>query len=181
MKQYKIIVFSKELESFEMQITAHENILFSDLHQGIQSALEYDPLQMASFFMSDEEWNKEEEISLIDMEEKGNSLLMDELKLSEKLLEAGQKMLYLYDFFSERVFYMSVDKISETDEKIFSIDIEGEIPMQINIDNEGIDDLMQNIGGSTQQSARDEYDDEYGDDFGDQGISFENIDDLENF
>ncbi len=177
MKQYKITAFSKEKEDFEMQIIAHENILFSDLHQAIQSALEYDPLQMASFFMSNEDWSKEDEISLIDMEDKGEALLMDELKLSDKFYDEGQKILYLYDFFSERVFFMNLDEISETETKSFSINVTGDIPMQISIDNEGIDDLMKGMGNTAKQDAFDEFDDE----FGDEGISFENIDDLEDF
>jgi len=180
MKQYKITAFSKESEDFEIQIIAHENILFSDLHQAIQSALEYDPLQMASFFLSNENWEKEQEIALLDMEGNGDVLLMEDLKLSEKLLEEGQKVLYLYDFFSERVFFMNIDEISEVKEKIFSIDVEGEIPMQINIDNEGIDDLLDGIS-LAKPSVTDEFDDDFDEGYGDEGISFENIDDLEDY
>ncbi len=178
MKQYKIIASSKELEDFEIQIFAHENILFSELHQGIQAALEYDPLQMASFFMSNENWEKEDEIALIDMEDNGETLLMDELKLSNQLYKKGQNLLYLFDFFSERLFFMTVKEIIETDEKIFSIDIKGNIPLQINIDNESIDELMLDIEAPpSKQDSVDNFDDEYGND----NISFENIDDLEDF
>ena len=179
MKQYTITAFSKDAEDFEMQIIAHENIFFSDLHQAIQTALNYDPLQMASFFLSNEDWGKETEIALIDMEDNSDMLLMDELKLADKLTEANQKLLYLYDFFSERVFFLNVDKITEVNEKSFSINVIGNVPMQINIDNEGVDDLMKNMGGA-KQNTHDEFDDEYGDEF-DEQISFENIDDLEDY
>ncbi len=173
MKQYTITVFSDESEDFEMQIIAHENILFSNLHQAIQTALEYDPLQMASFFLSNEDWEKNEEIALIDMEDMGNIALMDDFKLSSKIKNKDQKLLYLFDFFSERSFFINIDKITDTKEKAFSIDVKGKIPMQINIDNEEIDDLMQNIGGNAKESGLDEFEDD--------NISFDNIDDLEDF
>ncbi len=178
MKYYKFTAFSKDSESFEMQIEAHENILFSEVHQAIQSALEYDPLQMASFFLSNEDWEKEIEIALIDMEERSETLLMDEIKLADKIIKEGQKIIYLYDFFSERAFYINVDSVEKTDTKDFSIKVIGEIPMQIDIDSEGIDSLMGNIGASGVDEK--DFDDDFDDDYGD-GPSFENIDDLEDF
>jgi len=177
MKQYKIIFSSKESENFQMEVLAPESILFSELHQAIQSALEYDPLQMASFFMSDENWSKNEEIALIDMEEKGEALLMEELKLSEKLTTKGQKLLYLFDFFSERFFNMTIEEIEDSSKAKFSIDVKGEVPPQINIDNESIDLLMQDMGAPSAADAIEDFDEDYNDN----DISFENIDDLEDF
>ena len=176
MKQYTISVFSQASENFKMQIIAHENILFSELHQGIQTALEYDSLQMASFFMSNNDWTKEEEIALIDMEDKGEVLLMNNYKISDLILAKGQNLIYLFDFFSERSFLMTVDKIEESQDSIFSIDVTGEIPPQINIDNENIEDLM--LDDDTEALDK-EFDDEYNDIIGDE--SFENIDDLEDY
>ena len=178
MKQYKIILSSKESEDFEMTIIAHEAILFSELHQGIQSALNYDPLQMASFFMSDDNWNKNEEIALIDMEDKGEALLMDELNLSDKITQKGQNFLYLFDFFSERFFFMTIENIEETTETRFTIDVKGEVPSQINIDNESIDLLMQDIDAPSAADAIEDFDENYNDN---DDISFENIDDLEDY
>lgn len=185
MKQYKITAFSKDSEDFEMQITAPENLLFSDLHQAIQSALEFDPLQMASFFLCNNDWDKEAEIVLIDMEDKQDSVLMDEVKLGAKLSKQNQKLIYLFDFFSERGFFLNVDEISEEKKSSFSINVIGEIPMQISIDDEGVDDLINNMGGDAKKDAfkefSDEFSEDYNDEFGDDNISFENIDDLEDY
>ena len=177
MKLFKIIVLSKDSEDFEMQVTASDNILFSDLHQGIQSALEYDPLQMASFFLSNEDWDKETEIALVEMEETNEQLLMDETKLSDKIVTINQKLIYLYDFFSERIFLMNVESIEETDSKIFDIKVNGEIPMQIDIDSDGIDSIIGDMGSS---ASKDEFDAEFDDNFSDD-FTMENIDDLEDY
>jgi hypothetical protein len=178
MKLYRFTAFSKESEDFEMQIVAHENILFSEMHQAIQVALEYDPLQMASFFLSNDDWDKEQEIALISMDEKSEILLMDETKLGDKIDQEGQKIIYLYDFFSERSFYIHVDAIDESNTKDFSINVKGEIPIQINIDSEGIDSLMNDIGAKDMASQ--DYEDDFGSEFGGSD-SYENIDDLENY
>lgn len=177
MKLFKLTAFSKDSEDFEMQITASENILFSDLHQGIQSALEYDPLQMASFFLSNESWTKETEIALVDMEESGEQLLMDEVKLSDMITENDQKLIYLYDFFSERSLFINIDSIKSTDSKVFEIKVNGEIPIQIDIDSDGIDSI---IGGIGSAGTKDEYDEEFDDGYSDD-FTMENIDDLEDF
>ena len=177
MKLFRITVFSKDSEDFEMQITASEQILFSDLHQGIQSALEYDPLQMASFFLSNKDWEKETEIALVEMEENSSLLLMDEIKIGDKISEVNQKLIYLYDFFSERIFFINIDRIEETDSKTFEIKVSGNIPVQIDIDSEGIDNI---IGGIGSEISKDPFDNDFDDEFPDE-FSMGNIDDLENY
>jgi hypothetical protein len=179
MKIFTLTAYSKESEDFEMQISAHQDLLFSDLHQGIQQALEYDPLQMASFFTCNEDWQKLDEIALIDMGEGNSSKLMDNCKLSDVLSEEGDKLLYLFDFFSERSFFMSITAINESKENTFTIDVNGGIPAQINIDSEGIDDLMSEFAEASPSSSNEFEDDE--DVYGDDSISFENIDDLEDY
>ena len=185
MKQYTLTAFSKDSENFEMQITAHENILFSELHQAIQSALEFDPLQMASFFLCNADWDKETEIALMDMEDQGNTKLMADFVLSDMIKAEGQKLIYLYDFFSERFFSMNIDEILEKEQAAFSINVLGDVPLQINIDSEGIDDLMSSIGEIDKEKLnadlKDEYKDEFDDAFNNENISFENIDDLEDY
>ncbi len=177
MKIYTLTAYSKEAEDFEMQITAHQDLLFSDLHQGIQQALEYDPLQMASFFTSNEDWQKLDEIALIDMGEGQCTKLMDNCKLSEVLKNEGDKLLYLFDFFSERAFFMSITSVEESEERPFTIDINGSIPAQIHIDTEGINDLMNEFANTATPDTFEDDEDLYGDG----SISFENIDDLEDY
>lgn len=181
MKQYKLTAFSKNSENFEMQITAHENILFSELHQAIQSALDFDPLQMASFFLCSADWDKEKEIALMDMEDQGQTKLMADFVLSDMIDKEGQKIKYLFDFFSERFFFMNVDKITEQEKPTFSINVIGDVPLQISIDSESIDDLMSSIGELDKEKLNAEFKDSFEDEYSSGDISFENIDDLEDY
>jgi len=89
-----------------MNIVAHDTLTFLDLHQGIQKALDYDPLQMASFFLSNDNWEKNTEITVINMEEE-KALLMEDSLLGDYIKEENQKLLYVYDFSpKEHSFYL---------------------------------------------------------------------------
>jgi hypothetical protein len=138
---------------------------------------------MASFFVSDEDWQKHQEIALLDMGIDSTQKLMDECVLSDVHSSEGDKLLYLYDFFSERAFFLSVISIEDSSDSVFTIDVSGEIPMQINIDSEGIDDLMSEFAEKSPKRSNNPYDEDEEDEdlYGDDSITFENIDDLEDY
>jgi len=171
MKQYQIKILSNESESFIMNIVAHDTLTFLDLHQGIQKALDYDPLQMASFFLSNDNWEKNTEITVINMEEE-KALLMEDSLLGDYIKEENQKLLYVYDFFSERAFFLFITKIEEIEEASFSINVKGDVPLQIVID---IEDETSTINN---ENILDDFDDFDEDENWNQNIS---LDDLEDY
>jgi len=173
MKQYQIKILSNESESFIMDIVANESLSFLDLHQGIQKALDYDPLQMASFFLSNDEWEKGTEISVMNMGEE-QVILMEDTLLGDYIKDEIKKILYVYDFFSERAFFLFVNKIEEVDEANFSIDVKGEVPLQIIIDMEDSNE----IPTTKKENILDEFDDFEEDENWNKDIS---IDDLEDY
>jgi len=173
MKQYQIKILSNESESFIMDIVAQETLSFLDLHQGIQTALDYDPLQMASFFLSNGEWEKGTEITAINMGE-DELVLMEDSLLGEYIKEENDKLLYVYDFFSERAFFLFISKIEDVENANFTINVKGEVPLQIVIDMEGIDE----ISTAKNEITLDEFDDFDEDENWNENIS---IDDLEDY
>ncbi len=167
---YTFSITSNESDDFKVFFTAHQGIKMSELHQAIQKALDYDPLQMASFFICDKDWQKETEITLMEMDESQNIQLMEEVTLGEVIQNDEQNILYLFDFFSERYFFLSLISIDDNStEETFSMDVSGTVPPQIQIDSENLDELFTNDDSDWKQ---DEFDDD---------ISFENIDDLEDY
>lgn len=182
MNQYSISAFSNESPDFDLKIITPETILFSDLHEAIQKALEYDVLQMASFFVSNSEWEKLQEIALIEMDETQNIPLMNEVHLSEIFKKEGQHFIYLYDFFSERAFNLTLEQIKEVSESEFSITVSGTIPPQIDIDADGIENLLKAHSGDSNpfHEYEDKFDDDYRGDIDENDEQeFENIDDYE--
>ena len=108
-------ILSNEVEDFVKEVAIDDTLTFADLHNCIQGTLEYDASQMASFITTDSEWNKEMEITLFDMADSGSELLkvMQDTLISDFLFEEGQRMLYVFDFFSERAFFMEVIQIAD--------------------------------------------------------------------
>ncbi len=149
-------ILSTEVENFVKEIAIDDTQTFLDLHNCIQNVLNYDASQMASFFTTDERWNKETEITLFDMADSGSELLkvMQETLISEYLFEVGLRMIYVFDFFSERGFFMEVIQVAEgTLEHAKCYRDEGEAPEQIQIG-----DLTGNIKKESLNAFNDEFD-----------------------
>jgi hypothetical protein len=79
-----------------------------DLHETILAAFNITNDQMASFYESDEEWNKGPEIALMDMGTSEEPVsLMTDTSIQDKLVERS-RLLYVYDFLNLRIFYVEV-------------------------------------------------------------------------
>lgn len=169
---YKFRILSNEEEKFMREIDVPANITFLDLHKAVQEAVGYDQSQMCSFFISDENWEKGIEITLFDM---GDTLdqekkVMENSIISDCLKKSGQRLLYVFDFFSERAFFIELVQLIENPKDstdiIVCVKSEGKAPEQIKIDN-----IMDDTLGL-------DFDD---DDFSDEWDQEINIDDLEDY
>lgn len=75
---------------------------FLDLHKAIKEAFGFIGQEMASFYVSDQEWGKGPEIPLADLgfDEEGGSkpALMDQVLISDHIRGTDQRFIYAYDF-----------------------------------------------------------------------------------
>ncbi len=75
---------------------------FLDLHKAIKDAFAFIGQEMASFYVSDENWEKGPEIPLADLgfaEDGGESpALMDQVLISDHIRSTDQRFIYAYDF-----------------------------------------------------------------------------------
>jgi len=105
---------SQEEDDFVLELQIRSNQTFYDLHKSVQKELNYDEGQMASFYLTNDEWEKEKEINLFDMfddNHNGNGLLkMEDTILEDKLINEKSKMLYIHDFFYERALFIELIK-----------------------------------------------------------------------
>jgi hypothetical protein len=146
-------MISNEVEGFFRDFEIRDEQTFYDFHQAIQEELGYDTSQLASFFLSTKHWEKGLEFTLFEMSdphsEDNNSMTMDMAKLSEYIAANKQHLLYVYDFFSERAFFLELVKVKEdnTDKKYpVCVEGRGEAPEQIIIDATELD--LNEPGGS---------------------------------
>ncbi|NNL81464.1 MAG: hypothetical protein HKO67_13330, partial [Flavobacteriaceae bacterium] len=99
--RFRIILDNKSEEDIFRDIEIRKTDTLEDLHNAITQSFGFDGMEMASFYLSDDEWNQGEEISLFDMSEAGTSVrLMNETQLEEVVNEDQTKLIYVYDFLS---------------------------------------------------------------------------------
>jgi hypothetical protein len=112
-------VSSSEAPEFKRLIHINPEQTFEDLHRIIQNTANFDQSQLASFFLTDDLWRRKIEISSLDSGRSiVNQLCMRNTKLTEYITNTGQKLVYVFDFFNERLFYLELkEKLMKTDLK----------------------------------------------------------------
>ena len=105
---YKFLIGSEESENFKLEIAIDSSDTFLRLRNTILEAAGYDKSQMDSFIICDEDWGKEKEITYYDMDSDSDEdiWLMEDTPLDELLDDEGQKLKFVFDYLSDRYFYM---------------------------------------------------------------------------
>ena len=163
---------SGEKDEFVRDIEIPTDANFHDLHLAIQLACEYDNSLMTSFYISDNDWDKGQELVIQKMDEESQQdvMLMEEVLLSKFINKIGNRLIYIFDFFSVRFFFIEVVNIRNKTDKDNTLEFpistlsNGEAPAQILVDE--LDDLS--------------FDDDVNDEFNDyEDMGLENIDDYD--
>jgi hypothetical protein len=138
---FKFRLLSDEVKDFVRDVELLSDQTFYDFHRVLTYNLHYDKSQIASFFVSNENWEKLTEITLFDMSEEESSdgiYVMDRTRLDEFIMKEKQRLLYVFDFFNERLFFIELIEISEKKEKTAYPRVtlsQGSPPQQLFMDN----------------------------------------------
>lgn len=152
---YKLRLLSSEKDDFIRDFEVMSVQTFYDLHLAIQNDCHYDTSQIASFFLCNYEWEKENEITLFELTEEPfkGSLVMDKSIFSEHITGLKQKLLYVFDVFNERAFFIEVVEIKdEAPSKFypFCSQSQGSPPVQILLDevflHKNLTEQMEDLG-----------------------------------
>lgn len=110
---FKFTILSDELDDFIRIIDIDSESTFFDLHNAILDSVNFDKNQLTSFFLCTDEWEKGQEITLIEMESSSeyDNLIMEETVLREFLDDEKQKILYVFDIISDRAFFIELSEI----------------------------------------------------------------------
>lgn len=110
---YKFRLLSDEVEDFRRDIEIDADATFLDLHKAILESVNYPDDQMTSFFICNDKWIKEIEITREEMGSMSeeDSYVMAECVLGDLVEEEKQKLMYVFDPLADRVFYMELSKI----------------------------------------------------------------------
>ncbi|MCC8071909.1 MAG: hypothetical protein LIO90_08935 [Bacteroidales bacterium] len=109
---YNFRLVSDEVDNFRREISIDADASFLDLRNAICNAVNYDKGQMNSFFLCDEGWEKGKEITLEDMgtDASQDVYLMDECILSDYLEDEGQRLIFVFDYMTDRAFFLELKK-----------------------------------------------------------------------
>jgi Fe-S-cluster formation regulator IscX/YfhJ len=86
---------------------------FTDLHQIILKAFEFDEKHDATFFRSNEKWQRGREISKAVYEKNYvvPPLMMDEVLIGSEIINTNQQFVYLYDFAKSWTFLIQLIQV----------------------------------------------------------------------
>jgi len=110
---YKFTLLSDEIDDFVRIIQIDPEATFFDLHNAILESVNYEKNQMTTFFICSDDWEKGQEVTLVEMESSSeyDNLVMDKTKLEELLSDEKQKLLYVFDMVSDRAFFIELSEI----------------------------------------------------------------------
>ena len=111
----KFRVYWEEDESVYRDLVIKHTQTFFDLHNCILKTFEFDSKHHATFYRSNDHWQRGKEISLekYDKEYKAEPLLMNETFIGKEIKEPNQKFIYVYDFHKNWTFLVELINVNK--------------------------------------------------------------------
>ncbi len=110
---YKFVIVSDDADNFKLQIAIDSTATFMQLRNIILDSIGYSKEQMDSFYICNEDWSKEKEVTCIDMDTDSDEdiWIMDDTQLDELIEEEGQRMKFVFDYMTERFFKVKLKEV----------------------------------------------------------------------
>lgn len=109
---YRFKLVSDEVSNFSRIIEADSENTFLQLRNTILESVDYSKDELDSFFLCEDDWEKKEEVTLEDMGFSSSSdqdiWLMEDTPLSELIEDEGQKLLFVFDYMTDRSFFLEL-------------------------------------------------------------------------
>ncbi|HNW67913.1 MAG TPA: hypothetical protein PKK66_03585 [Bacteroidales bacterium] len=126
---YKFRVYYDEIEDFVRDIEIISSDNFESLHKALLAAIQLSGQELASFYICDTKWNKQKEISLMDMQDESEKIdphyddedefalrsklpifVMKDSLLKDFITDPHQHIIFEYDFLNPKIFYIELLK-----------------------------------------------------------------------
>ena len=114
--RFRVILDNDTEEDIFRDLEIRETDSLEDLHNIITQSFGFDGTEMASFYLSNDQWDQGEEISLFDLSENASARLMNETSIDSVVHEMQPKLIYVYDFLSMWTFYVELAEIVDETE-----------------------------------------------------------------
>jgi hypothetical protein len=108
---FRIRIILDTKEDIIRDIEIENNSTFKDLHTEILKSFQFDENEMASFYLSNDNWDQGKEISLSSFQEE-DELIMENCPLDLIINENQKKFIYIYDFLNLWTFFVEIFEIN---------------------------------------------------------------------
>ena len=111
----KFRIYWEDDESIYRDLMIKHSQTFLDLHNCILKCFEFDNKHHATFYRSNDHWQRGKEITLekYDKPYKAEPLLMQETIISKEIHEPNQKFIYVYDFHKHWTFLVELINVNK--------------------------------------------------------------------
>ncbi len=111
----KFRAYYEEDDSVYRDIVIKHTQTFADLHNAVLKAYEFDNKHQATFYRSNDTWQRGREITLqkYDKPYKAEPLLMSETPIGSEIKDPNQKFIYTYDFVKGWAFLIELINVSK--------------------------------------------------------------------
>lgn len=108
-------IYWEEDDSVYRDIVIKHTHTFSDLHHEILRCFEFDNKHKATFYRSNDKWQRGKEITLEKYDKKyvAEPLLMSETTIGSEIKDTNQKFIYVYDFNKNWTFMVELINVNK--------------------------------------------------------------------
>ncbi len=114
-KIFRLIILSSEKAQFLREIEMFNTHTFYDLHKAIQTSVDFNKNQMASFFLLNKNNEKQKELTQLPMDPHTGlypTQCMSNVSLNDVFRNKNSPIVYTFDLFSERSFTVYLASVS---------------------------------------------------------------------
>jgi hypothetical protein len=111
----KFRIYWEDDDSVYRDIVIKHTHTFSDLHHEILRCFEFDNKHKATFYRSNDKWQRGKEITLEKYDKKyvAEPLLMSETTIGSEIKDTNQKFIYVYDFNKNWTFMVELINVNK--------------------------------------------------------------------
>ncbi len=111
----KFRIYWEDDDSIYRDVAIRHSQNFFDLHKGILSCYEFDNKHKATFYRSNDKWQRGKEITLekYDKKYEAEPLLMVETLVGSEIRYTNQKFIYVYDFTKNWTFMVELINVNK--------------------------------------------------------------------
>ena len=163
--KFRVLLDSEKDEEIFRDIQIEDTANFETLYRTILQSFNFEGQEIGSFFLSNDDWDKGHEISLMDMrysdDDPDSPSVMSEAILKDYMEFSDQKIILVYDFLRMWIFLLELIEILP--------DVSGEPKVLLSVGLAPPEDskIVQEDGFEGDFEEFDEEYDEFGDDFED--------------